>query len=124
MKLKSKFNWNELGELAEKRKAARTAELEAYWKESVPEGEKFDEGRGVALLLHTVKRYEAALLRIAEKPAEQQTLMEHRKTTGQEVPAADLQRYFAYLKAAHIAAEALARPALTTSLEKLEGQEP
>jgi hypothetical protein len=101
MKLKSTFNWSELRELAEKRKAAMTAELEAYWSVFAPHGEKFDEGRAVALLLHTVKRYEAALLLIAERPAEQQALMEHRKTTGQEVPASDLQRFLAYLKTAH-----------------------
>ena len=102
-------------------KAARMAELEACWRESAPEGENFDLDKGLALLLQNLKRYEAALLRIAEKPAEQQTLIEHRQKTGQEVPASDLQRFFAYLKSAHIAAEALARPGLIASLKNLEG---
>jgi len=63
--------------------------------------------RGWPLLLQNLKRYEAALLRIAEKPEEQKVLMEHRETTGQEVPASDLQRWFAYLDVAHMASEAL-----------------
>jgi len=121
MELKSTFSWD-VGEMAEKRKAARMAELEAYWSEIAPDGEKFDLDRGIALLLQNVRRYEAALLRIAEKPEEQKALMDHRGKTGQEVPVSDLQRYFAYLKAAHLAAEALARPALIASLKKLEEQ--
>jgi hypothetical protein len=121
MELKSTFSWD-VGELAEKRKAARMAELETYSKESAPEGENFDLDKGLALLLHNVKCYEAALLRIAEKAEEHHALMEHRQKTGQEVPASDLQRFFAYLKSAHIAAEALARPGLIASLKNLEGE--
>jgi len=48
MELKSTFSWD-VGELAEKRKAARIAELEAYWKESAPEGESFDLDKGLAV---------------------------------------------------------------------------
>ena len=68
----------------------------------------------VGNLLAKVKRYEAALLRIVQKADEQKALMEHREKTGQEVPPSDLQRYFAYLKTARIASEALDRPATGT----------
>ena len=120
MSLKSTFEWGGVAELVEKRKAALATELQAYWNETAPDGERFDADKATALLLRNVRRYEAALRRVAEKAEEQKALMEHREKTGQEVPASDLQRYFAYLKTAHIAAEALDRPELVTSLNDLE----
>jgi len=117
MELKSKFDWNTLGELAEKRKAEERAALEAWWTESAPPGERFDPEKASVLLLHRIREYEAALLRIAGKAEEQKALMDHRERTGQEVPESDRQRWYAWLKTAHIAAEVLARPALLTDLE-------
>ncbi len=124
MELKSKFDWNALGELAEKRKAAEAAALEAWWNENAHPGERFDPEKASVLLLHKVREYEAALLRIAGKAEEQRALMDHRERTGLEVPESDRQRFFAWLKTAHIAAEVLARPALVTALKDLERKQP
>lgn len=63
----------------------------------------------MALLLHNVKRYEAALVRIAGKEEEQKALMDHREKTGQEVSESDRQRWYAWLKTAHIARAALGK---------------
>jgi hypothetical protein len=115
--------WNEVPALLEKRKAEEATALEAWWTENAPPGERFDAEKASVLLLHKVREYEAALLRIAGKPEEQQALMEHRAKTGQEVTESDRQRLFAWLKTAHIAAGALARPALVTALKDLEGQQ-
>ena len=115
--------WNEVPALLEKRTAEEAAALEAWWNENAPSGERFDPKKASVLLLHKVRKYEAALLRVAGKPQEQQALMEHRAKAGQEVSESDRQRFFAYLKTAHIAAETLARPALIASLKDLEGHQ-
>src|ERR1017187_6235119 len=105
--------WNEIGSLSGKRRAEMAAaELEKYWNEAAPKDETFEPAKATVLLLHTLKRYEEALLRIAEKPGEQKKLMEHRESTGKEVTESDQQRWFAYLKTGHSAAEALGRPDL------------
>ena len=114
--------WNEVPALLEKRKAEEAAALEAWWNENAPAGERPDPQKAIVLLLHKVKEYETALLRIAGKAEEQKALMDHRERTGQEVTESDRQRWFAWLKTAHIAAEVLARPALVTALKDLEGQ--
>jgi hypothetical protein len=111
MELKSAYDLGVVADLAEKREAAQAAELEAYWNEIVSSGDRFDPDRAIALLLFNVKRYEAAILRIAEIAKEQKALMEHRYRTGQEVSDVDLARYASYLKTAHIATDALAQPA-------------
>ena len=110
-------HWNELGGIAERHAALLAAkealspellrELEEYWKSGGPVDQAFDPRAAVALLLHNVKRYEAALLRIAAKPAEQEALMKHRQETGQEGVKSDRQRWFAYLDVAKMAREAL-----------------
>jgi hypothetical protein len=120
MALKSEFDWNTLPELVEKRKAELAAELEAYWTEFVPAGERFDPDKAVALLLQKVKRFEAALVQIAEKATDQNALMEHKYQTGEEVTNVDMARYASYLKTFHIAAEALGRHPLTPLLKNLE----
>lgn len=112
--------WNEVPAMVEKRKAEELAALEAWWNENAPSGQRLDPEKASVLLLHKVKEYEAALLLIAGKAEEQQALMEHRAKTGQDVTESDRQRFFAWLKTAHIAAEALSRPALVTALKDLE----
>jgi hypothetical protein len=125
-------HWNELAPFAERHRvmlAAQEAfspellhELEEYWKGVAP-GNVFDPRGAIALLLQTVKRYEMALLRIVDKPEEQETLMKHREQNGQEVPESDEQRYFAFLKVAHIAAEALGTRVPVTALKNLERED-
>lgn len=116
--------WNEMPALLEKRKEEEKVALEAWWNENAPAGERFDPENASVLLLHKIREYEAALLRIAGKAEEQKALMDHRERTGQEVPESDRQRFFAWLKTAHIAVEALARPALLTALKDLEQEHP
>jgi hypothetical protein len=122
MALKSSYQWNTFADLREKRKAEQTAELEAWWNQIAPSSERFDPDRAIALMLRNASRYEAALLRIAEKAEEHKALTDH-FTTGPEDAAVEMARYLSYLKTARIAAEALARPALTASLKHLEGQQ-
>jgi hypothetical protein len=114
MELKSTFDWKPLPKLIEqheadeKRIADTLKQVEAYWNETAPYGgPQFDAGRGMDLLLYEVRRYSAALGRIAGKADEQKALMDHKTATGQEVTAADEQRWFAYLDVAHVAEEAL-----------------
>ena len=52
--------------------------MEGYWDKIASYGERFTAERATAMLLHNVRRYEAALVRIGEKPAEQEALTEHR----------------------------------------------
>jgi hypothetical protein len=125
--------WNELAPFVEHHRvllAAQQAfspellhEIEEYWKGVAP-GQVFDPREAVALAFQNLKRYEAALLRIVDTPQEQETLMRHRKQTGQEVPESDEQRYFAFLKVAHIAAEALGTRVPVTARKNLDKQEP
>lgn len=108
MELKSTFDWNTFGELAEKRKSDTLAQAKAYWDESAPcGGERFTPEKGMALLLYDARRYQAALSRIFEKEREQKALIDHKTATGQEVTESDRQRWFAYLDVAHIAGAAL-----------------
>lgn len=96
-------------EADEKRIADTMKEVEDYWNGVAPYGApQFDAGRGMALLLHDVRKYSAGLMRVIEKAREQEALIKHREATGQEVTEADRQRWFAYLEAAHIAEEGLA----------------
>lgn len=119
MELKSTFNWRPLPKLIEqheadeKRIAATLEGVEAYWNETAPYGAPaFDEGRGMALLLHEVNQYRDVLNRIIAKSQEQEELIKHREETGQEVSEADRQRWFAYLETAQIARQALSPGAL------------
>jgi hypothetical protein len=114
MELKSAFDWKPLPKLIEqheadeKRIAETLKQVEAYWNETAPYGgPQFDAGRGAELLLYDVKRFAAGLARIMQKADDQKALMDHKKATGQEVTESDRQRWFAYLDAAHIAAEVL-----------------
>jgi hypothetical protein len=110
-------HWNELGGVAERQTALLAAkealspelirEIEDYWKGAAPADQAFDPRRGVALLLHTVKRYEAALHDLAGRADEQEKLIKHRQETGQEVTESERQRWFAYLDISHIATSAL-----------------
>ena len=117
MKRKSPLgvSWRAIARMAEERRAERASELERYWNESDHSGETFDPDKATALLLHNVKRYEPVLLRIAESATEQMGLMHDRLQTGQAVTDVDMARYLAFLETAQIAAEALGRPAPTTS---------
>lgn len=122
MELKSTFDWNTLGELAEKRKSDTLAQAEAYWNETAPYGgERFTPERGMALLLFDARRFAAGLSRLVQKADEQKALMDHRAASGQEVADADRQRWFAYLDVAHIAAAALSRGGPAAPLENSEG---
>lgn len=85
-------------------------ETEAYWNEAAPCGalpvKAFTLADGVELLLHDLRRYQAAMARIFEKEKEQKALLDHKAATGQDAEA-DRQRWLAYLDMAHIASEAL-----------------
>lgn len=65
------------------------------------------EGLEYPALLEKVQRYEAALLRIVEQAREQEALIEHRETTGQDVTSGDKQVWQAYRETAKLAASAL-----------------
>src|SRR5271165_3836382 len=69
----------------------------------------------IVLLLRNVRRSFVSL----KKPT-QKAPLDHRHNTGQEVTDMDMARYLACLKTAPIAAEALYRPELVTSLDDLE----
>jgi hypothetical protein len=109
--------WNELGGAVERQHALLAAkealspellrEIEDYWKGAAPADQAFDPRRGVALLLHTVKHYEAALYDLAGRADEQEKLIKHRQETGQEATESDRQRWFAYLDISRIATSAL-----------------
>ena len=110
-------HWNELGGVAERQTALLAAkealspellrEIEDYWKGGAPADQAFDPRRGVALLLHNVKRYEAALYDLAERADEQEKLIKHREATGEEISDIDRGRWFALLKVKQKAGEAL-----------------
>ncbi len=116
MRPEHQAQWDEFGAIFAKQKALHEAEkllspelfheLTEYWKGVAP-GQVFDPREAVALLYQNVKRYEAALQRIVERPQDQKRLIEHRESTGQEVTEGDRQRWYAYLDVAHLAAEAL-----------------
>jgi hypothetical protein len=111
-------------EADEKRIAETLEEVEAYWNETAPYGgPQFDVGRGMALLLHDVNQYRAALNRIAGKAEEQEKLIRHREATGQEVTELDRQRWFAYLEMAHLAQEALSPTGPSPSETPGQGQQ-
>ncbi len=110
MELKSKFPWGEVAAMADKRRAEMASELENYWNEIAPYGERFDADRTTRCCFKPSNGYEAALLRIAGKPDEQQALIDHRQRTGQEVGASDRDRLLTHRKTAFFAMEALGLP--------------
>ncbi len=99
--------WKMDAELGTSGNAGNADELEKFWNDHAPADREFSPERAVSLLLFTARQYETALLQIADKPQDHKALMDHREKTGQEPAAGDQQRWFAYLKTAHMAAGAL-----------------